>query len=179
MTTRIKQGDVTVTLSGDTEAWVRRAVDAAGGAALRAIRQEAQAVARDAEARWYTLVQRETGKSGQIGIVETINEVAGTVTVTVGSTDKRVAGKRSAPVPLLVRTPGPDSLITVKVDRETYFATPERLRFRYPLVFQVNPNRSAKRTPLVTLLIKVPMEEALTRRASEIVQGIATAAEGA
>lgn len=178
-TTRIKQGDVTVTLSGDTAAWVRRALDAAGGAALRAIHEEAEKVARAAEAKWYTLVERETGKSGQIAITETINEAAGTVTVSVGSTDTRTAGKRNAPVPMLVRTPGPDSLILVKVSHAEYWATSERLRFRYPQVLRVNPNRTAKRQQLIQLLIRGPMEEAITRRASDMARRVAVAAEGA
>lgn len=178
-TTRVKSGDVTVTLTGDLEAWVQRATVAAGGEILRAVREEAEGVARTASSRWYDLVNRKTGMSGQIRVVETVDWQAATITVSVGSTDRRIAGKKNAPVPALVHTGGPDSLMLVPVDRLEYFATPKKLRWRYPQVFKVNPKRQPKSQILLRRLVIEPMESALGPRLGEIERRVAAAAERA
>lgn len=104
MTTRYRDGDVTITLQGDLEGFVRRAVSAALGGALETMEREADAVAERARARWYQEVEKRTGLSGQVARITIIS--ADQVRVSVGSTDTRPAkgGKSAA---LFVRRPGP------------------------------------------------------------------------
>jgi hypothetical protein len=177
--TRITSGDVTVTLTGDIEAWVRRATVAAGGEVLRVVREEAEQIAASASAAWYTLVNQQTGLSGQIEVAELIDYDLAEITVSVGSTDTRTAGKRNAPVPRLVRTGGPDSQIRVKVTREEYFATPDRLKYRYPYVWRANPKSNPTRTVLMQALVVEPMNEALGASLGELERRVAAAAERA
>lgn len=87
-TLRYTDGPVTVTLDGGLEALVRKALDAAGGEALRIVEELAEGVADEAGDKWYqpgTGVTRRTGKSGRIAVVETVSESE--VRVRVGSVD--------------------------------------------------------------------------------------------
>lgn len=178
-TIRVKQGDVTITLTGPSDDWIRRATTAAGGAVLRAVREEAQAVATAASGHWYEMVNKRTGLSGQLGVMETVDINAATVTVSVGSTDNRIAGKKNAPVPRLVSTAGPDSVILVTVTQKEYYDTPKRLRYKYPQVFQTNPKATSARRSLLKLLVIDPMTAGVHRRIGEIEQRVAAAVERA
>lgn len=178
-TTRYKDGDVTVTLSGDIEAWVRRATTAAGGEVLRVLREDAEQVARLASGQWYDLVQRRTGLSGQIRVAEMVDATAETVTVSVGSVDTRIAGKTRVPVPRVVATPGPDALVLVEVSHKEYFDTPKPLRYRYPRIFQRHPKAGSRRVSLLKLLVVDPMEAAVMSSQGELSRRVADAAERA
>jgi hypothetical protein len=89
--TRYTDGAVTVTLSGELEAFVRKAADAATGGCLAIMEREAQAIAGEARNRWYgpTGVTRITGKGGDIVATTTVDTGKKEVRVSVGSTDTR------------------------------------------------------------------------------------------
>ena len=127
-TLRYTEGKVTVTLGGELEAFVRRALEAAGGETLRLMEQAAQEVATRAEAEWYAPgggVHRETGQSGKMGVVTTVKP--GEVRVSVGSTDKRSEGKgrkqggNATPFVYYLKSPAPLAVDARKVSRVEYF----------------------------------------------------------
>lgn len=130
-TLRYTEGDVTVTLHGDLEAWARQALDAAMGEVVKAMEAEAQVVADQARAEWYGTkgVTRRTGQSGDIQVVTTIDTARSEVRVGVGSTDSRQAGGRY--VAVFVRRPKSLSLVRQEVDRATWWGTPESMRANY------------------------------------------------
>ena len=178
--TRYKSGDVTVTLSGELEAFVKGALKRAETHSLRIARELAETVAADARADWYGPdgVTRVTGKSGDIQVVESVDIAAGEVKVSVGSTDERISGRR--PVPVYVRRPGRLSLRKVSVSHETYWKTRPALRANYhpvpgrdpkgtsgPYVFEPNPKASDGKT-LLPILVKNPVKKALRAAASEL-----------
>jgi hypothetical protein len=95
VSTRYTDGGATITLTGDLEAWAEKAMRAALGGALDVIRAEMQKVADEAEAKWYGAdgVKRRTGLSGRMDVITTLDIGRGRVTVSLGSTDPRRAGK--------------------------------------------------------------------------------------
>lgn len=98
--TRISSGSATVVLDAPDAAWVREAVSRAMGGALRALEAEAERVAADARREWYgpNGVERETGRSGDIQVVTTVDTAASEVRVGIGSADTRKAGGKPVPV---------------------------------------------------------------------------------
>lgn len=156
MTTVYRDGDVSVTLSGDLEGWVRRAVEQAAGGVLDVLEREAGEVASRAKADWYNQVEKETGLSGQIGVRTVIDVGRGEVRVSVGSTDDRTA-KNGKPLVVYVHRPRPDSLIRKKVDHRTYWDTPPQLRSKYPYILTKNPLTSDGKF-LVPELLRKPMK---------------------
>lgn len=128
---------MTVTLEGNLEAWVRQALTAAAGAVVEAMEEEAQMVADEARANWYSNdgVTRQTGKSGDIRVVTTVTPSE--VRVGIGSTDDRVNDK-GLPVALFVKRPGRLSLIRKAVDRDTWWGTAPAMRANY------RPRRAGK-----------------------------------
>lgn len=118
-----RQGGVEVTLDVDIEALIRQAASAATGGALEAMEAAAEEVAADARRQWYgppTGVTRETGQSGEIEVVTTVNDEE--VRVSLGSTDTRRAGGK--PLVVYVRRPRRTSM----VDEEITAAEYHRLR---------------------------------------------------
>lgn len=91
--TRIKEGRVTVTLSDGLERFVRRALDAATNGAVEALEAALEPVAEKARAEWYgpNGVTRQTGKSGNIQVVTTVDPDRDRVMVAMGSLDDRRA----------------------------------------------------------------------------------------
>ena len=113
--TRYKMGDVTITLSGDLEAWVKRTLAETSGAVVREMQAEAGEVASKARADWYgpNGVTRRTGQSGDIQVVTTVTPTE--VRVGLGSTDSRTANNRF--VAMYVHRPGRLSLTPKMVTR--------------------------------------------------------------
>lgn len=125
---RYSDGNVTVTLSGELEAFVRRALDAAAGETVRLMEEAAQEVANRAAAEWYapgTGVHRETGASGKMGVVTTVTPDE--VRVSVGCTDRRTEGKgrkqgpNATPFVYYLKSPAPLALDKRLVSRKEYF----------------------------------------------------------
>jgi hypothetical protein len=123
--TRYKDGDVTVTLSGDLEAWVKRALTASNGAVVREMQAEAEAVASQARADWYgpNGVNKQTGLSGDIVVVTTVTPDS--VTVGLGSSDVRMGKSKRGKmvnIALFVHRPGPLSLVARMVTKGEWWA---------------------------------------------------------
>lgn len=86
-TLRYTDGSVTVTLDGGMEEFVRRALDAAGGEAVRILSAASEDLAATAREAWYGPgnVTRRTGRSGDVQVVTTVSDEE--VRIRVGSTD--------------------------------------------------------------------------------------------
>jgi hypothetical protein len=91
-TLRYSEGGVTVTLDGGLEAFVRKALDAAGGETVRILETAGAEVAAQSRTDWYapgTGITRRTGKSGDVVTTTTVSEKE--VRVRVGTTDVQKA----------------------------------------------------------------------------------------
>lgn len=130
MSTTIRDGDATVTITGDLEAWALAAIRSAAGGAVDVVRSQLEPLATQAEADWYGAsgVQRVTGLSGDMAVVTVLDVGRGVARVSVGSTDTRPAGKRGARVPHFVRRPGRLSTAVRVVDRAGFLAVPKSTR---------------------------------------------------
>lgn len=104
MTTRFTDGNVTIALDDGLERLVRDLLSAAETETVRILEAAAEEVAAEARGKWYTMVDKETGRSGDIQVVTTFDTGRGEVRVSVGSTDTRKAG--SKPLPVYVHKPG-------------------------------------------------------------------------
>jgi len=124
VTVRVKSGSVTATISGMEGATVRRIVARAMGGALEVMESEAETLAAEARREWYgpNGVERETGKSGDIQVVTTIDLNRSEVRVSIGSTDDRKAGKTNKPVPVFVHQPWGTSLTPRRVSQPEWGA---------------------------------------------------------
>jgi hypothetical protein len=178
-------GDVTVELSPGIERFIEKTLKSAETVALREMRELAEEVRADAERQWYGEggVTWRTGKSGDIEVVERVDLNAGTVTLAVGSTDKRRSGGK--PVPVFVRRPGRFSLRKVQTDHKGYWSTPPALRANYraipgrdkpgatgPFVYEPNPNASDGKFQL-NELVKKPVKKRIKKLADEVGKRIA------
>lgn len=124
MTVRVKSGNVTATITGIDSATVRAIVGRAMGGALRTMEAEAETLAAAARREWYgpNGVERETGKSGDIQVVTTIDLNRSEVRVGIGSTDDRKAGKTNKPVVVFVHQPWGTSLTHRRVSQPEWGA---------------------------------------------------------
>lgn len=123
-TMRYSDGMATVTLDGALEAFVRSALSTVERAALGVMEEHADELAATARREWYgpSGVDRETGKSGDIQAVTTVDAARGVVRVSIGSTDTRKAGKTSKPLAAFVHQPWGSRLRAKAVSREEWFA---------------------------------------------------------
>ena len=112
--TRYKSGDVTVTLDGGLEAFVRKALEAAGGETLRIMEAAGTELATKARSDWYggDGVTKRTGSSGDIVDVTTVSDRE--VRVSIGSTDLKKAK--------YVHRPGRLSTRDVEITDSEYWA---------------------------------------------------------
>ena len=121
MITRYRDGAATITLTGDIEAWARNAANQAASGFLDVCEPAAEELAGVARAAWYREVQRETGLSGDIDTVTTIDVSRGSVTVSIGSTDPR-KDKRGRPAVAFVHRPKALALAPVEITKAEYEA---------------------------------------------------------
>lgn len=189
MSTRWREGGVTVTLTGDLEAWAERAIKAALGGAVEVVQAELETVARDAEAAWYGSqgVQRVTGKSGDMAVVTVLDIDRGRVLVSVGSTDDRVSSKGTkyhradgtaaqrqagAPIPSFVHRPTSLASTFQVVSHKEFFDAPKstrigRARKAQPgiavgdYLVRVSSPRASDGKKLLPLFVNAPGKRAL------------------
>lgn len=149
--TRFTDGDATVTLTGLDEEFVRGAVAAAIGAVLTTMEDGGEEVAGEARREWYgpNGVTKETGLSGDIQCITTVDLSKSEVRVSIGSVDSRVVqaykkkndgtaddatrqvGGKSKPVVAFVHRPGPYALVKVEVTAEEYWKTAKDMRANF------------------------------------------------
>lgn len=170
MTTRYTQGGVTVTLDDGMARFVQGLLSAAERESVATLQEEAGIVRDYAASEWYQRVDKETGLSGTIAVVTTIDAGRGEVRVSVGSTDPR-HDKRGRPTPVFVRAPGRASLTLQKVDHKTYWATPEERRNRYPFILVHNP-KSGTGEYLLQALVRTPMRKRIPGLGRRLAQRI-------
>jgi len=129
-----RSGGVTVQIQGVDEA-VRAALTRVENATLSAVETIVDTVAESARAEWYTHVDRETGKSGDITSRVTIDADGSQIHGQIVARDDRrglMASGRGVPVPLLVHTSGYSRASTKKqVSHEEYWRTPKDRQGRY------------------------------------------------
>ena len=157
MTTRYKDGSVTVTLSGELEAFVRRAADAAAGATIKLMESEGQAGAQEAAQRWYSPegVTKQTGRSGRIQSITTISPTE--VRVSVGSTDTVLAVDRrgkiaktvAKPRAVMVHRPGNLATVAIEITEAEYRKAKETGGIPASLVFHARTSRTQNAGPNV------------------------------
>jgi len=117
--TRYTNGSATVILTGDLEAFARAALVQATNGAIHVIEAAAEEVRAAAEEVWYRQVDRETGQSGALAVVTTVDEARGEVRVTVGSTDPR-KDKRGRPAVAFIHRPRALSTVVVQITEGEY-----------------------------------------------------------
>lgn len=166
-TTRYKNGLGSATISHELGDWCKRVLAESEQQTLQLLETEAEKIAENARKSWYTLVDRETGKSGQIDVVTTFDTARGRVTVGVGSLDDRTDPKSGKPTVVFIRSPGRNSTIKESVTREEYYQTPELLRANYqafpdqagkgPFILAKNPKAGSSKN-LLQSLIKGPVK---------------------
>lgn len=125
-----REGGASVTLSGDLAAWATQAMRDATGGAIDLLTATLQPIADTASAGWYGPgnVQRVTGQSGRIEVIQTVDVAKGVVRVSIGSTDTRTAGKKGAPLPAFVHRPYAATTQLKAVTRDQFFAAPKSTR---------------------------------------------------
>ena len=180
MTISFTNGPVSVDLGDQLEQFVLGIVERTATAALVTARAICEEVAVSARRDWYGPigVRRITGQSGDIQVREVVDIAAGTVTVSVGSADPRMAGRK--PVPVYVRRPGRMSVVKVPVTRAKYFETAPSMRANFskplpgdprgtrpPYVFVPNPAAQDGKF-LLQELVKKPVRLALRRAAADL-----------
>lgn len=122
--TRYTDGMATVTLDEGMARFVRAAMSRAEAAAVAVLETHAEELAATARREWYGPegVDRETGKSGDIQVVTTVDAARGTVRVSIGSTDDRKGGKTNKPLVAFVHRPWGSSLRAKAVERGEWYA---------------------------------------------------------
>lgn len=148
----------------ELERMVRGAVDAASGGVLEVLRPLCDTVAAGARAQWYTLVNRDTGLSGDIRVVETVTPTQ--VVVSTGSTDTRRAHAKvgTFPLPEVVGMAGPGSKRRRKQPAGAPIPAGATVAYRakgYVYVDMPNPKASAAPFTLLPRLVRRPIEEAV------------------
>jgi len=125
-----REGAASIVLSGDLAAWAEQAMRDATGGAVDILTATLQPVADTASAGWYGPgnVQRVTGQSGRIEVINTIDANKGVVRVSVGSTDTRKEDKKGVPLPFFVHRPYAATTQLKSVTREQFFAAPPSTR---------------------------------------------------
>lgn len=193
--TRYKDGDVTVTLTGDLEQQMRELVARAMGGALEIMEGAANKVAADARAEWYGSrgVRLITGQTGDIRTVTTIDVSRSVVRVAVGSTDTEGSAKQ--PRVVFVHSPGPMGRKLVSVSVERWRETPRyargpfsienvpaafRAKFKdvkFPAIYEIADNAGKGHGYLLEKLVKAPMRKQVSEISFGIADAIAKAAE--
>lgn len=159
--TIIRQGSVTITVSQDIAAFARRAAELASRGALRVLEEAANEVAVDARQRWYQLVDKRTGLTGEIDVVTRIS--SDEVRVGVGSTDGR-RSKLGKPIPVFVRQPSSSSTKMVNIGPKEWGRRKRAGQIVSDIIGWapvLNPKRAASPAYLLQLLVKQPMRARL------------------
>lgn len=95
-TIRVRSGNTSATITGLDAATIRAMVERATGGAVKLLEDALEPVAANARREWYgpNGVNRETGKSGDIQVVTTIDIAKAEARVGVGSTDLSTVAMR-------------------------------------------------------------------------------------
>ena len=183
MSTVWREGGVSVTLTGDLLAWADAAINDATNGAAAEVAAILEPVAAQARAEWYGPqgVVKRTGLSGQIDVITTANLDKGIVTVSVGSTDTRQAGKSRALVPSFVHRPGRLAVEVKAVTREEFFRAPASTRVGVARVarpaqgikpgdwlIRVSSPRASDGKTLLPIYVNKPAKEAVGAKTLEI-----------
>lgn len=167
MTTTYTKDGVSVTLSGSALTMARRAAEAASRGVLSELEAMAGAVATEAREKWYTLVHRRTGLTGNIGVITRIS--ATEVRVSVGSLDQRTAGGKR--IPLFVRQPRATALMAKQVTNQEWGEAKQAGMPVGPIGTIYVPNdKAASGAPkfLVPFLVRGPMRALVKARMGQL-----------
>lgn len=157
---RLSNGSSSAVITGDLKRYVERVLSETQDSTVRAMRDAAEEVRKNARAQWYTQVNEESGRSGDIRTAITVDPDGGSVSVAVGSVDGRKA--QGKPTVVFVHAPFPGSLQQTLVSESEYLAAPvpERAWIDHKKKkFYVwrSPQQPATGKYLLETLVKAPM----------------------
>jgi hypothetical protein len=115
---KVKTGNVTADISGTLDAHLKQVVDTVYGELRDQLEAIGSTIVTSAEATWYTQVERETGRTGQI--MDEVRLTPDKLSVVVMPQDTKVT--------YMVRRPGPNSTKTRVATKEEFSA--EMIRFQ-------------------------------------------------
>lgn len=177
---KISSGGASAIVTGDMRRYVERVLSETQDSTVRAMRDAAEEVRKNARASWYTQVHEESGRSGDIRTAITVDPDGGTVSVAVGSVDSRRA--QNKPVVVFIHAPFPGSLQQTQVSESEYLSAPTQERAwidhkkkRY-FVWR-SPSQPATGKYLLETLVKAPMR-ARKKDVAKLIQDRAAKAAG-
>lgn len=177
---RLSNGSSSAVITGDMKRYVERVLNETQSSTVKALREAGDEVQRAAKAAWYTQVNEESGRSGDIRTAITVNPESGDVSVAVGSVDGRVAGGK--PVVVYIHAPFPGSLQQTLVSEAEFLSAPvperawiDHKKKRYFL--WKPPKQAPTGKYLLETLVKAPMR-ARKKAVAKIIQDGAVKAAG-
>jgi hypothetical protein len=182
-TTRYRSGNVTVSLDGGLDAFVRSMVSAAETETVRVLERAAEDVVVKARTEVYGPkgVTRRTGRLGDVQRVTTFDGVLSEVRVGVGFTDTRLDPKRRGRVPYFVRRAGPLSVVRKVVTQREWWAWKKagkpvaiKLRGQAPWQIEVPNPKASDGKSVVVELIRKPVAAKVREVTPALAQAIAT-----
>lgn len=178
---RLSNGSSSAVITGDLKRYVERVLSETQDEVVKAMRDAAEEVRASARASWYTQVNEESGRSGDIRTAITVDPDGGSVSVAVGSVDSRKA--QGKPTVVFVHAPFPGSLQQMLVSEAEYLAAPvperawiDHKRKRYFL--WKPPKQAPTGKYLLETLVKAPMRAKKKAVAKLIQDGAVKAAGG-
>lgn len=178
---KISSGSTSAIVTGDVRKYVERVLNQTQDSTVKAMREAAEEVRNSAKAAWYSMVNEESGRSGDIRTSVTIDPEKGDVAVAVGSVDNRRA--KDKPTVVFVHAPFPGSLQQTLVSEDEYVKSPSHLRAW--IDHKKNKHyvwRAPKQAPtgkyLLEHLVKGPMRAKVKALSKEIQDRAAKAAGG-
>ncbi|TXH41154.1 MAG: hypothetical protein E6Q97_38120 [Desulfurellales bacterium] len=177
---RLSNGSSSAVITGDLKRYVERVLHETQDEVVKAVRDAAEEVRKNARASWYTMVHEESGRSGDIRTAITVDPDGGSVSVAVGSVDSRRA--QGKPTVVFVHAPFPGSLQQTQVSEAEYLSAPTQERAwidhkKKRFFLWRPPSQPATGKYLLETLVKAPMR-AKKKAVAQIIQGRAAKAAG-
>jgi hypothetical protein len=177
---RLSNGSSSGVITGDMKRYVERVLNETQDEVVKAMRDSAEEVRKNARAQWYTMVHEESGRSGDIRTAITVDPDGGSVSVAVGSVDSRRA--QNKPVVVFIHAPFPGSLQQTQVSEAEYLSAPTQERAwidhkKKRFYVWRSPQQPATGKYLLETLVKAPMR-ANKKRVAKLVQDAAVKAAG-
>jgi len=177
---KISSGSSSAIVTGDMRRYVERVLNETQDEVVKAMRDAAEEVRKNARASWYTQVHEESGRSGDIRTAITVDPDGGSVSVAVGSVDSRRA--QNKPVVVFIHAPFPGSLQQTLVSESEYLSAPTQERAwidhkKKRFFVWRSPKEPATGKYLLETLVKAPMR-AKKKAVAKLVQDGAVKAAG-
>jgi hypothetical protein len=178
---KISSGGASAIVTGDMRRYVERVLNETQDEVVKAMRDAAEEVRKNARASWYTQVHEESGRSGDIRTAITVDPDGGSVSVAVGSVDSRRA--QNKPVVVFIHAPFPGSLQQTQVSEAEFLSAPTQERAwidhkKKRFFVWRSPSQPATGKYLLETLVKAPMRAKKKAVVKMIQDGAVKAAGG-